>query len=945
MSVEHVVTAIQLLFLLYFLGLHAGYLGLNLISLFALPRYMQSLEELINRKLQFASETINVRRAQGEQAATTMIQIGAGKQIMDEIRRVSSEIEQIQAGLLASRSAQAQRSKTLALVTTTTGILLNLLVLTLVFLLIRREITQRTRAERTLRESEERFKHLVQNANDIIYRTDRKGLFTFINPMVEPLLGYQPEELLSRHFLFLVPPEKREELARFYQQQFEERIPNTQHSFRVCRKDGSEIWIGQNVQLIIEGERVIGAQAVARDTTRRVELEDELGRTRDVALELARLKSEFLANMSHEIRTPMNGIIGMTTLLADTRLDEDQQHFVNNIRQSADALLTIINDILDFSKIEAGKIQIEPVNFDLLLLVEGVIGLFTQTAEAKSLELTSIIEPDVPTFLHADSSRIRQILINLIGNAIKFTHEGAVALSVKCVEQSEANATLRFEVRDTGIGINEEAQARLFNAFVQADGSTARRFGGTGLGLAISKQLVEALGGQIGIESQPGKGSTFWFSLSAGKRLGEKSSVSLPRTDLTGLRALVVDDQATNRESLTKHLTAWHLDVTESDNFDDAIRALRNGAKDGRSFDCALIDNQIHGHDGLDLARAIKHEGEISPVRLILLSTFGQRPTEKEMSEAGIRGTLTKPIRQSQLYDCLVNVMSDLFPGTHSSALKPPDQIAAQSSFTPSPSKVGSHSNSNLRLLIVEDNPINQEVARYQIEKIGYQADVAQNGKEALDLLDRHDYALVLMDCHMPEMDGFETTTHIRRRTDDKQQIPIVAVTASATAGEREKCLQAGMNDFLLKPFRQEELSEKIESWLSIQRRAREPVNKLPEDMPSDLDKEMAARLKLLEEDYGREMVIKIIEMFIPDAEARIERISRAIREKDSRELEEAAHGLKSGAANIGAAEMAQLCEQLEMQSQTGPLTGAEELLKQLIDSWSKVREQIANYR
>jgi PAS domain S-box-containing protein len=683
------------------------------------------------------------------------------------------------------------------------GIIFNLLVCAFLFVLILRRIAQRDRAENTLRESEERFKQLVQHVGDIIYRTDCGGHFIFINQTVEPLMGYEPDELLGHHFLDLVAPAARAEVEEFYRRQFAEQTANTFHYFPVQRKDGSEMWVAQTVQLLFEDGRLAGAQGVARDATQRVRLQEELARARDAAIESARLKSEFVANTSHEIRTPMHSIIGMTNLLADTALDRDQGHFVDNIRQSAEELLHLINDILDFSKIESGKLQIEAVDFDVRAAIDGVINIFVEAAQAKNLKLSSHIDTDVRRVIHADPLRLRQILTNLVGNALKFTPEGEVVLTLKCISQTETDTGLRFEISDTGIGISDEAQRRLFSAFVQADGSTARRFGGTGLGLAISKQLVEAMGGEIGVNSQPRKGSTFWFTLKAAKPIG--TTAALPVQEAIFPPAVVKPNHLPNRD----------------------------GGRESRRFR---------------------------------------------------RGS---------------------------------------------------------RLLVVEDNPINREVARYQIEKIGYRVDLAQDSAEALAMLDRQDYAVILMDCHLPGMDGFEAAARIRHRKDKKGEVPIIAVTASASAGERERCLQAGMNDFLLKPFRAEELSRKIDYWIG---------DALPEPAGGDHDTatlittDVSSGLKQLEADYGSEMVIKIIAIFIPDAEARMERIDQAIKQKDFKALEEAAHGLKSGAANIGAMEMAQLAEQLERQGELASIDGAEEVLKKLTESWTEVRMLNARY-
>jgi two-component system, sensor histidine kinase and response regulator len=905
---------------------------------------MRSMEDLLNQKLSLQSEAIRLKEEKGQEAATALVATREGTRIMEEIRRLSKEMEQVEVGLLASRISRKRRTANEAFILTAIVVALVLLVFTLLFLLIRREINQREVVEKELRISYERTEYFFQHASDIIYRTDRQGVITFVSPAVENLMGYRVDEVLGRHYLDPISPSWRDQVEQFYRRQFKDHVPNTYYSFPVLRKDGSEMWVGQNVQLVLEAGQLVGAQALARDVTQDVQLEEEMKRARDAALESARVKSEFLANMSHEIRTPMNGIIGMTSVLSGTKLDPDQRHFVDGIRQSADSLLGVINDILDFSKLEAGKLQISPADFDLRVLIDEVITLFSEPAESKNLELISMIEPDVPVFLRADPSRLRQVLINLLGNAIKFTSHGEVQLTVGCLWETATDTVLRFNVKDTGVGISEEGLSRIFNAFVQADGSTARRFGGSGLGLTISKQLVEGMGGKIGVESRVGQGSTFWFTLNAERQVSKSASELSVRTDLQGLRALVVDDRPTNREALNKQLTSWRLDVSAAEGFDEALNALR-GAKDrGRPIDFALIDHEIKGGAGVDLARAIKRDSLIAGVRVILLSTFGQRPSEQVIAEAGVRATLTKPIRQSQLYDCLVNVIGDQFPGRQGSTPEPQAGPLEQSLVSSRGNKRSGRLISHARLLVVEDNPINQEVARYQVEKIGYRADVAKDGVEALEMLDRNEYALVLMDCHMPGMDGFKTTARIRGRSDGKQRTPIIAVTASATDDEKEKCLRAGMDDFLAKPFHQQELAAKIANWLA-QRYVAKAGDGSAGEVSSLAANDVTRGLKQLEEDYGKEMVLKIVEMMIPDSERRIEMIDRAIREEDFKALEEAAHGLKSGAANIGAAEMAHLSEQLERQGELGSIGDAKETMKKLTNSWSEVRSLIMQYR
>jgi two-component system sensor histidine kinase/response regulator len=904
----------------------------------AQDRRLRELEPLIEREFAFSKESIRLRREQGPKAAAEFFQTGKGLLVVRQTENLSNEMNQAEMQLLADRSAREGRGARFALIASGVGVILNLFVYGFLFYLVRREIRQRDSAENALMESEERRKYFVEHSGNIIYRTGTEGVFTFLNPAVESILGYQPDELVGRSSFDLVAPEWRDRVARFYAQQLKNQILNSYYSFPVNRKDGSEVWLGQNVLLMKREGQVTGMQVMARDITRGVQLEEELGRARDAALESARLKSEFLGNMSHEIRTPMNGIIGMTSLLTDTQLDKDQRHFVEGIRESADSLLAIINDLLDFSKIEAGKLSIELAEFELVPLVEGVVSLFTKPAESRNLELTSSIEVDVPVYVHSDSARLRQILINLVGNAVKFTQQGEVAVSVKCIERGTTEAMLRFEVGDTGIGIDQEAQAKLFNAFTQADGSTERRFGGTGLGLAISKQLVQALGGEIGFDSQAGEGSKFWFTLPV--LLPDELEVSGPEalTELQGLRALVVDDQATNRGVIKKQLTSWGVFAVDAESFETALNALRSAVMRSRPFDVALIDGQIDDRHGLELARAIRNDEEIPTVRLILVCTYGQRVPEDELKDAGFRASLMKPVRRSELYDCLVTVTTNVALGGRASL----DEIVCDEAGSDVPANAISFE-PQATLLVVEDNPINQEVARHQLQKMGYRVEIAKDGLDALAMLELGDYAMVLMDCHMPQMDGFETTARIRGRSDAKAQIPIIAVTASGGAGEKDKCLQAGMDDFLLKPFRKEDLAETIARWLpsaSPSEEAGKSSNAL-----SKTKEDLANGLKQLEEDYGKEMVMKVVEIFMPDAEARMAKIDQAIKQEDFRALEEAAHSLKGAAANIGAREMAQLCEQLETQGELGDIDDASEIMLRLSASWTEVRSVITEYR
>jgi len=778
------------------------------------------------------------------------------------------------------------------------------------------DISKRKEAEAIQKQSEQRFFNLFEASDDAMLLIGNSA-FVKCNAAAAEMFGYVGEEELLMRPPGVLSPDKQsdgqnsDDKAR---EMIQLALDNGVHRFEWLhqKKNGDVFPVEVSLALapmLVKGQTVI--HCILRDLTFFKQAQLDLVKAKETAEIANKTKGEFLANMSHEIRTPMNGVIGMTELLLDHQLDSEQKNRALTIKRSAESLLTIINDILDFSKIEAGKLDLEILDFDLGMLLEDIADTLMVRAAEKELEFICSVNPLLPQWYKGDPGRIRQILINLIGNAIKFTSNGEVAINYQLLQKDKEQPILRFEVSDTGIGLNKEQQGKLFQKFSQADGSTTRKFGGTGLGLAISKQLVEMMGGEIGIESELGKGATFWFTLKL-----DLAEVKVNREKIHGLtdqNILVVDNKDINRQILGQFLTAWKLPHKLVSGGPEALQAMYDAVQDKKPYSIALIDMYMSGMDGAKLGEMIASETKFSSTRLALLTSEGQRGNAKKPHEQGFAAYLGKPINQSELYNVLMQ-LSDLELTSDSD-----DLITSYTAQEQQPKFLAN-------ILVVDDNNINQAVAKGMLAKYGIEVVLANNGKEALNLLEKQTFDLVFMDCQMPVMDGYIATKNIR----DKQSsvldhaITVVAMTANTMRGDKEKCLACGMDDFIAKPVSIVKLRQILEKWLpsKVTKQESSVIEKEQKklEVEEQKDEEVvfdypAMSERLMNDD---ELIALIANTFLDDMPTQIEQLKGFVEHDDIDKVATQAHKIKGAALNVGAMAFSAIALTMEQAAKKG---------------------------
>ncbi|HJV53799.1 MAG TPA: response regulator [Noviherbaspirillum sp.] len=759
---------------------------------------------------------------------------------------------------------------------------------------------------------------ILSIADDAIICVDSKQRIILFNQGAERIFGWSEDEAIGQHLNVLLPSRYHAEHGKHidsfdHSGQYARKMAERRTIFGV-RKDGVEFPAEASIsRLDVEGGVI--HTVILRDISARKAYERELREAKEKAEAAMQAKSMFLANMSHEIRTPLNAVIGMTSLLLNTHIDEEQRDYAETIRASSEVLLTIINDILDYSKIEVGKLDIERQPFDLRRCIEESLDLLASNASEKNINLAYFIDDSVPASLVGDVTRVRQILVNLLSNAIKFTHHGEVVVSVSATPMDDPQHMVQFSVRDTGIGIPQERLAELFQVFTQVDASTTRKYGGTGLGLAISKRLAEVMGGTMWVESTVGTGSTFYFTVQAeasGSQwahsfLQERSSA------LAGKRVLIVDDNSTNRRILVKQALLWGMVPSAAASAIEAMDFVRHG----HAFDVGILDMSMPEMDGLALALEIRKYRDPQALPLIMLTSVVNRPRDVQMSQVKFAAYLNKPIKPTALFDALLHAMQ----------IEPRQAQAVRGAPT------GRLADTlPLNILVAEDNTVNQKVVQQLLAHLGYRADVVASGVEVLDALERQNYDVVLMDVQMPEMDGLEATRRLRGRFGDG--LPrVIAMTANAMPGDREKCLAAGMNAYVSKPVELEDIRNVLMAVAG-------PATAEEEDNVV-IDRRRIDQLAELQDENNPTLLSDIVRLFINDSPKHIQNIANALAAKSAEDLVSAAHRFLSSIENLGAQRMRKHCMELERLGRENALDAAAPLLDGLRREFDVARQHL----
>ncbi|MGH9688161.1 MAG: response regulator [Candidatus Acidiferrales bacterium] len=774
---------------------------------------------------------------------------------------------------------------------------------------LQKEITERRQTEKALEERSTFLDSLIKNTPIGIVAVDDRHAVQMCNPAFEKLFRYRQRDIGGKHLYELITaPEVDQEVQTNRTRMVRGQI--THLVTRRKRSDGSLVDVeAYSVPLLIEG-KVTGAVLLYQDITERKRAEEALRRAKSAAEAANRAKSEFLANMSHEIRTPMNGIIGMTELALDTKLNLEQREYLTMVKSSADSLLTLINDILDFSKIEAGKLEVEQIDFAFEQTLGETIKVLGMRAQQKGLELAWRVAPGIPERLKGEANRLRQVLVNLVGNSVKFTGRGEIAVEVEKEAEDSAGMILHFRVRDTGIGIAKEKQKMIFEAFTQADSSASRKYGGTGLGLAITTRLVNLMGGRIWLESELGQGSTFHFT--ARFQFAAEKGAEHPAIEpalLAGVSVLVVDDSKTNRISLTEMLTRWGMRAEAVESGRTGLKALEAAEKENRAFQLLITDMQMPEMHGLELLAKIRESAALRNTPAILLSSSVQSEEASHARELGISAYLTKPIQPAELHKAVANALERATPSQESAKEEQ------------SPSAEFAH---GMKVLLAEDNPVNRKLATALLEKHGNRVLVAENGREAMAILEREKADVVLMDLQMPVMDGFEAIRAIRaKERRDGGHLPIVALTAHAMQGDRERCLEAGADDYVTKPIRTAELFAAMER--ATTREEAPKGNSGPRSSRGDVALDVGAALDRVEGD--RELLDELVRLFIEGSSAAMQEMRQALSERDAHALDRLAHTMKGSSGSLGANRVSEAALVLEMRARSGALENAGELI------------------